>query len=95
MVSHPSANWVAGAHEDGSISVTDFQAMKSVSSFQNAHASGASCLAFSPLNTMQLITGGHDGTINTWDLRKLSNETESALICSVGNAHLPKYNEAV
>jgi striatin 1/3/4 len=44
---------------------------------------------------MQLVTGGHDGAIKTWDVRKLSGENESALICSVENAHQSKYNEAV
>jgi WD40 repeat protein len=87
MVSHSSANWVASAHENGSISVTDFQANRIVQNLNGAHSDAVSCLAFSPINTMQLVTGGHDGAVKTWDVRKLSSESETALISSVENAH--------
>ena len=61
--------------------------MKTIHKLKGAHSDAASCLAFSPLNTMHLVTGGHDGAVKSWDVRKLSSENESALICSVENAH--------
>jgi striatin 1/3/4 len=88
---------MASAHEDGSIQLFDFTQMKIVNTLKNAHSDSVSSVTFSPFNTNCVISGGHDGSIRTWDLRKLDNSTSAstALVAEIREAHESKYNEAV
>jgi len=73
LESHQSKNWVASAHEDGSVRLTDFTANKVVHTLEGAHNDAVTSVIFSAAN--QLVSGSHDGSVKTWDMRKLGNST--------------------
>jgi WD40 repeat protein len=76
LESHQSKNWVASGHEDGSVRLSDFTANKVVHNLDGAHSDAVTSVIFSAAN--QLVSGSHDGTVKTWDLRKLGGGNSTA-----------------
>ena len=69
-MAHSTRTLVCTGHENGFINVFDYGSDTLVKTIQSAHGDAVSCLGIS--NTgLQLISGGHDGCLKVWDLRKM------------------------
>lgn len=95
LVAHPTRTLICTGHENGSITVFDYGNDSVVKTIKGAHSDAISCLGLS--NTgLQLLTGGHDGCLKVWDLRKVDSQGSSdAPLHVVENAHKKKYDEGV
>ena len=79
---------VVAAHDNGCLSIYDYNSNKVVKQINEAHKDGISSLLFSN-SGLHLITGCHDGSIKVWDIRTLQSIGEAKL------AHGRKYDEGV
>lgn len=86
VVVHGSLNLAITAHEDKFIKMTDISSGKVVRSFV-AHPDSVSALAIDP-NELYIASGGHDGSLRFWDVRKGIMVQEQA-------AHHRKFDEGV
>ncbi len=80
------------------MTIFDFSADKVVKTIEAAHSDSISSMAVT--NTgLQLLTGGHDGSLRVWDLRKvgstLDGDEKAVPLFSLEQAHLKKYDEGV
>jgi WD40 repeat protein len=65
---HPTMSVAALAHDSGEVTLFDFMAGKVSKTLTKAHVNGVSSALF--VNSgLNLITGGHDGSVRVWDLR--------------------------
>lgn len=81
-----SSGLTAAACEDGFIRVLDFRTNKVVQSWQ-AHQEAVSSLDLTP-DGSTLVSGGHDGFLRLWDLRRGTKLGEKEL-------HSPKMDEVI
>ena len=100
LVAHPTRTLVCTGHENGTINVFDYGSDAVVKSIPSAHSDAVSCLGIS--NTgLQLLSGGHDGHLKVWDLRKMDEPDADKQVQTteplhvVQNAHKMKYDEGV
>ena len=86
VVAHPFMNVAITAHENKFIRFFDVNAGKHTRAMI-AHTDAVSCLQVVG-STNLLVSGGHDGSIRCWDLRKFQCVHEQP-------AHRRKYDESV
>jgi len=97
LVAHPTRTLVCTGHENGTINVFDYGSDSLIKTIQSAHEDAVSSLGIS--NTgLQLISGGHEGCLKVWDIRKMDAQTKNeaqAPLHVIENAHKKKYDEGV
>ena len=97
VVAHPSRTLVCTGHENGTINVFDYGADKVIKTISAAHSDAVSCLAISSTG-LQLVSGGHDGCLKVWGLRKFgstADDEETVPMHTLERAHAKKYDEGV
>lgn len=77
LTSHPSQNLVFAGHENGRLTLFDFKADKIVGALDRAHSEAISSVVATN-SGLHLISGGHDGSLKVWDMRKLTGTGSSS-----------------
>lgn len=97
LAAHPHLPLLATAHDTGALHLFDLTSGAPTHSLTEAHttskqpsSSGVSSVLFSA-SGLQVITGGHDGSVRVWDVR----QSASPLVCEAGKKHMRKYDEGV
>lgn len=70
IVSHPTFNMLASAHDHGQVSFLDLNSGQLAGKIDKAHVGGASTIIMEPQSGgLHVVTGGHDGAVRVWDIR--------------------------
>ncbi len=77
LAAHPHLPLIATAHDTGAVHLFDLSSGSISHTFSDAHnknasIAGVSTVLFS-LSGLQVISGGHDGSVRVWDVRQSSS----------------------
>jgi striatin 1/3/4 len=92
IVSHPTFNMLAAAHDYGQVSFLDLNSGQLTGKIDKAHSGGVSTLLVEPQSGgLHVVTGGHDGAVRVWDIRNYQCIAETP----AKGGHLRKFDEGV